>query len=92
MTNDEIVSLTTGSPTDPCWSPEERALLAAVDELHDHHDLTADTWDGLDLTDEQRLDLLLLAGWYHAISYVPRAARVPLEPGVPRFADYQQRR
>jgi alkylhydroperoxidase family enzyme len=35
----------------------------------------------------QLLDLLLLAGWYHAISYVARAAGVPFEPGAPRFAD-----
>jgi hypothetical protein len=45
------------------------------------------TWAALDLSDEQRLDLLLLAGWYHAIAYVARAARVPLEPGAPRFVD-----
>jgi hypothetical protein len=31
---------------------------------------------------------LLLAGWYHAISYAARAARVPLEDGAPRFAQY----
>jgi hypothetical protein len=31
----------------------------------------------------------MLAGWYHAISCTARAARVDLEPGAPRFADYQ---
>jgi hypothetical protein len=63
-------------------------LLRAVDELHDSHDVTDETWAALELTDEQRLDLLMLAGWYHAISYVARAARVPLEPDAPRFGDY----
>jgi len=29
----------------------------------------------------------MLVGWYHAISFTARAARVPLEEGVPRFAD-----
>ena len=61
---------------------------AAVDELHDTNDLSDATWAALGLTDEQRLDLLLLAGWYHAISFVARAARVPLETDAPRFADY----
>ena len=28
-----------------------------------------------------------LCGWYHAISFAARAARVPHEPGAPRFAD-----
>jgi hypothetical protein len=37
-------------------------------------------------TDANLLDLLLLTGWYHAISFVARAARVPLESGVPTFA------
>jgi alkylhydroperoxidase family enzyme len=90
LTHDEIASLTRRSPTDPCWSADERALLTAVDELHDTADITDDTWAGLDLTDEQRLDLLLLAGWYHAISFVARASRVPLEPNAPRFAAFAE--
>ena len=84
----QIRSLTSGSPEDGCWADHERALLRAVDELHDTNDLTDETWHAPSLTDEQRLDLLLLAGWYHAISYVARAARVPLEDGAPRFAQY----
>ena len=39
-------------------------------------------------SDAQLLDLTMLAGWYHAISFTARAAGVPLEPGAPRFADY----
>ena len=85
---DQVRSLTHGTPDDACWSDDERALLRAVDELHDTNDVRDETWAALGLTDEQRLDLLLLAGWYHAISYVARAARVPLEDGAPRFADY----
>jgi alkylhydroperoxidase family enzyme len=88
LTHNQIISLVHGDPADACWSPEEHALLTAVDELHDRNDISDATWDALDLTDLQRLDLLLLAGWYHAISYVARAARVPLEPDAPRFADY----
>ena len=84
----QVRSLTVGGPDDPCWTEDERALLRAVDELHDTNDVSDDTWSSLALTDEQRLDLLLLAGWYHAISYVARATRVPLEDGAPRFADF----
>jgi hypothetical protein len=28
------------------------------------------------------IDLLLLAGWYHAISYAARTLRLPQEPGT----------
>jgi hypothetical protein len=28
----------------------------------------------------------MLCGWYHAISFTARAARVPLEAGSPTFA------
>ena len=88
LTDTQVASLALGAPDDPCWPDDERALLRAVDELHDTDDISDATWAALDLTDEQRLDLLLLAGWYHAISYVARAARVPLEDGAPRFEDY----
>lgn len=85
----QLRSLISGSPSDACWPDDERTLLRAVDELHDTNDLSDETWRALTLTDEQRLDLLLLAGWYHAISYAARATRVPLEAGAARFTDYR---
>ena len=42
-------------------------------------------------SDSNLLDLLLLCGWYHAISYVARSTRVPLEPGSPTFASITHR-
>ncbi|MEU0797853.1 hypothetical protein ABZ342_47970 [Amycolatopsis sp. NPDC005961] len=30
------------------------------------------------------LDVLLVCGWYHAISFTVRALRLPLEPGTAR--------
>jgi alkylhydroperoxidase family enzyme len=86
----QVTSLTHGSPEDPCWTEErERVLIAAVDELHDTADLADATWARLAarLAEHEILDLLLLTGWYHAISYVATAARVEPEPGAPRFAD-----
>src|SRR5215213_3736819 len=35
----QVRSLTSGSPEDACWTDDERALLRAVDELHDTNDL-----------------------------------------------------
>lgn len=86
----QVRSLTHGDASDPCWTDErDRVLIEATDALHDGADLDDDLWNRLraQLSDEQSLDLFMLAGWYHAISYAANAARVELEPGAPRFAD-----
>jgi hypothetical protein len=57
---------------------------ASISEGINLFKLSDEAWDALRLSDEQRLDLLLLTGWYHAISFVARAARVPLDAGAPR--------
>ncbi|MEO7571966.1 MAG: carboxymuconolactone decarboxylase family protein [Acidimicrobiales bacterium] len=90
LSPDQVKSLTHGAPENACWTSEEAILLRAVDELHDNADLSDETWTSLSrtLSTEQILDLLLLAGWYHAISFAANGARVPLEDGVPRFADF----
>lgn len=66
-------------------------MIRAVDELHDTSTVSAPTWAELTtfLDEAQRLDLLLLAGWYHAISFAANGARVPLEDGAARFDDYR---
>ena len=89
FTPEQQRSITHGSPDDGCWGADEAALLRAVDELHDHADITDSTWDALaaSLSDEQLLDLVMLTGWYHAISFAANAAGVPLEEGAPRFDD-----
>ena len=84
----QVASLTHGSAADPCWTTErERLLIEAVDQLHDRSDITDDLWARLagELDESQLLDLLLLTGWYHAISFVARAARVPYEASAPTF-------
>ncbi|MEU4424716.1 carboxymuconolactone decarboxylase family protein [Actinoplanes sp. NPDC024001] len=90
LTGDQLTSLTHGSAGDPCWTDaRERVLITVADALHDTSDLDDDLWKtARDLLGEaELLDLFLLCGWYHAISFAARAARVDLEPGAPRFAD-----
>lgn len=90
LTPTQITSLAHGRATDSCWNdPAERALLALVDALNDTAHVDDDTWAEAErfLDAAQLLDVCLLAGWYHAISFAANAARVPLEDGVPRFVD-----
>jgi alkylhydroperoxidase family enzyme len=84
----QVASLASGAADDPCWdSGRDRLLIRLVDELHDHSDVDDDLWSALrmEFEEDQLMELLLLCGWYHAISFVARGARVPLEDGVPRF-------
>jgi alkylhydroperoxidase family enzyme len=90
LTRAEVASLTHGSPDDPCWTAgREPVLIRAADALHDSSDIGDELWRSAReaLDERQLLDVLLLCGWYHAISFAARAARVELEPGAPRFAD-----
>jgi alkylhydroperoxidase family enzyme len=90
LTSEQITSLTHGGDDDPCWTDErDRLLVAAVDALHDHADIGDALWARLvgTFTEPELLDLLMLCGWYHAISFTANGARVPLEPTAPRFAD-----
>ena len=90
LTAEQVRSITRGSPDDPCWDDRDRGVLRLVDSLLDtaavDHGLWADVARGF--SDAQLLDLLLLAGWYHAIAFAANAAKVPLEEGAPRFSDY----
>jgi alkylhydroperoxidase family enzyme len=89
LTGEQVTSLVSGDAADPCWSTDrDRLLIRAVDALHDTADIDDALWVLLsaELGEQELLDLLLLCGWYHAISFTANAARVPLEDGAPRFA------
>jgi hypothetical protein len=87
----QVRSLTSGSAADPCWdSAAERLLIRAADELHDHSDISSRLWDNLTsrYSHAQLLDIVMLCGWYHAISFVGNASGVERESWAPTFAEY----
>jgi len=65
----------------------DRLLVRMADELHDTATVSDALWPRLAAvwTPPQLVELLMLAGWYHAISYVCNAARVPLEDWAARW-------
>jgi hypothetical protein len=77
-------SLASGGASDECWDETDRAVIAAVDALHDRNDLSDGEWHALvrAVGEDGAVDLLLVCGWYHAVAYVARALRLPLEPGT----------
>lgn len=60
------------------------------DELHATGDLPDTTFALLvaHFDHEQVMELLALAGWYHAIAFLANGMRVEAEPWAPGFADY----
>ena len=80
----QLRSLAHGDAGDECWEDGDRAVIAAVDALHDGNDLDDGEWDALVRAagEDGAVDVLLVSGWYHAISFVARGLRLPLEPGT----------
>lgn len=82
------VAATVHGPADaPCWSADEQALLAAVDDLVDHRTISATAWTTLarHFDEAQILEVIALAGYYHTISFLCRALELPLESYGARF-------
>jgi AhpD family alkylhydroperoxidase len=60
------------------WSPRERAILAATDELHATGDLTDATWAALraQLDERECIELLMLVGHYEMLATFLNTLRV----------------
>jgi 4-carboxymuconolactone decarboxylase len=58
-----------------------------VDELHDSGRISDLLWASMAArwSSEELMNLVVLTGWYHAISYIANVARVPLEEFAMRF-------
>lgn len=70
------------------WPREEALAIALADALHERSDIDDALWAELKTAyaDEQLVEMMMLAGLYHAVSYLCRGLRLPLEPGAPRWA------
>lgn len=84
----ERVAATATGPADAaCWTADERALLAAVDDLVDRRTIDGGTWAslGAHFDEVQIIETIALVGYYHTISFLCRALELPLEPYAARF-------
>jgi alkylhydroperoxidase family enzyme len=90
LTPEQILSVTFGGVDDDCWTEQrDRVAIALVDELHDTNTIGDALWARLskEFSTPQVLDMMLITGWYHAISYVARGSEIELESFGTRFAD-----
>ncbi|MGI6871639.1 carboxymuconolactone decarboxylase family protein [Amycolatopsis sp. 3B14] len=89
LTADELAATAHDGADAPVWSPRQRALVGAVDDLHDTATVSQARWAELaaHLPDTQLLEFLVLTGWYRTISGLANALALPPEPWAARFGD-----
>jgi len=88
LTQQEVSASVRAQADDPIWSPRDRLLVRLVDELHDFASVSDALWDGLArcFRPDQLIELLVLVGFYHTVSFVTNGAQIELEDAAPRFA------
>ena len=81
---EEIEWIVQGSAA-PGWGELDRAVLKACEELHTEAMISDATWQVLarDLSDQQLIELPVLAGQYHKVAFVQNSLRFRLREGNP---------
>jgi alkylhydroperoxidase family enzyme len=76
----EIARIKQGSEA-PGWSPADRALLKATDELHADQFITSPTWAALSahFSESQRVNLIYTAGQYTQVSMLLNSLGIQLD-------------
>ncbi|QIO36446.1 carboxymuconolactone decarboxylase family protein [Bradyrhizobium sp. 1(2017)] len=87
LTEDDVRATVLGDAASACWSPAERALVAAVDALHHRATLDDEEFAALSAhyDEAQILEIMLLCGFYRTVSYLANGLRLPLEENAARF-------
>lgn len=72
---------------DARWSPRERAIVRLVDELHETSSLSDALFVEIEscFARDQIVELLVLVGFYHTISFVTNALAIECEASAERF-------
>jgi 4-carboxymuconolactone decarboxylase len=88
LTDAQIAATVRGDSSDPAWSDADAELIALADELYDTATVSDALWAKLAqrFSEEQLIELLVIAGWYRLLSYVINAAGVQREPWAARFS------
>jgi alkylhydroperoxidase family enzyme len=88
LTQDQIRATARGAADEEVWSRRDALILRLADVLHETATIEDELWGELkaEFRDAQLLELIVLAGFYHTVSFLTNALRLPLEPGAARFA------
>jgi 4-carboxymuconolactone decarboxylase len=83
--SDEEIQRVVAGPDAPGWTAFEATLLRATDELHADACIADATWEELarSYTVEQLIEVPMLVGHYHLVSFTLNSLGIQREPGVP---------
>jgi alkylhydroperoxidase family enzyme len=86
-TEEQLRSSVHGGADDPCWTDQEQCVIALADELHASSSVGSPTWQRATslFGSEQLIELVMLAGLYHGVSFLVNAFAVEHEAFAPRF-------
>jgi alkylhydroperoxidase family enzyme len=87
LTDEHLAATVSGARDAPCWTPDEQALIALVDDLVDRRSIADATWAGLAAHFDEKhiLEAIALVGFYHTISFLCRGLDLPLESYAARL-------
>ena len=83
----QVHSTVYGSAEDTCWGLEDRLVIRLADQLHDTNRVDDTLWEEMSahFGPDQLVELVMLSGLYHAVSYMVNATGVQHEAFAPRF-------
>ncbi len=87
LSDEQLYSTVHGSWSDRCWDARQSTVMRLAEELHQTSTVSEDLWQALSehFDERQIIELLVTAGWYHAIAYVCNGLRIEHEPWAARF-------
>lgn len=89
LTKEQIAG-TVAARIDPAlWSERDRLVFRLADALYETSSIGDELWSALAriFSEEQILELILLAGFYRTVSYLTNGLRLPLEGYGARFPE-----
>jgi alkylhydroperoxidase family enzyme len=87
LTPEEVEATAVAGAALDGWSIAEKALIRAVDALHQKATLSEAQFEALSThyDDAQILEIMLLCGFYRTVAYIANGLALPLEDAAARF-------
>jgi alkylhydroperoxidase family enzyme len=88
LLDEDFVRIQIGSKAEG-WQPQDRALIQAVDDLHQESKIGDNTWELLNphYNHQQILDVICLMGYYSTLAMAISSFNIPLEAGCDPIDD-----
>jgi alkylhydroperoxidase family enzyme len=87
LTREQIEATVAADAAPGVFSARDALVLELADALHEHSTIGERLWQALrgEFSEEQILELILLAGFYHTVAYLTNGLQLPLEALAQRF-------